>query len=113
MDSTQYAPGATVTVLDNTGNLAKSGYTFSGWNTAADGSGQSYSPGATFTINTNTVLYAQWAAPGSLDSSFDPGTGPDGYIYSIALQSDGKILIGGDFTSYNGTGRNYIARIFN
>jgi hypothetical protein len=27
------------------------------------------------------------------------------------LQSDGKIIIGGDFTSYNGTGRNRVARI--
>lgn len=48
---------------------------------------------------------------GSIDSSFDPGTGPNGPIYSIVLQSDGKILIGGDFTSYNGTNRAGITRI--
>lgn len=48
---------------------------------------------------------------GSLDTSFDPGTGTDGYVGSLALQPDGKIIIAGEFTSYNGVGRNCIARI--
>jgi uncharacterized delta-60 repeat protein len=48
---------------------------------------------------------------GTLDSSFNPGTGANDYVYSIALQSDGKILIGGYFTSYNGSARNRIARL--
>lgn len=40
---------------------------------------------------------------GSKDNSFNVGTGfADGYVYSIAIQSDGKILIGGTFTSFNG-----------
>lgn len=55
-----YESGDTVTVLDNTGSLAKEGYTFDGWNTAADGSGTSYAAAATFTITASTVLYAQW-----------------------------------------------------
>ena len=48
---------------------------------------------------------------GTLDNSFDQGTGPNGTIASIVLQTDGKILIAGNFTSYNGTTRNRIARI--
>ncbi len=60
--SSPYKSGSTVTVLGNTGNLVDTGYTFSGWNTAADGSGTAYLPGATFTILTNTTLYAQWRA---------------------------------------------------
>jgi uncharacterized repeat protein (TIGR02543 family) len=56
-----YNYNSTVTVLDQ-GSLVRTGYTFSGWNTAANGSGTSYSPGATFNITANTVLYAQWAA---------------------------------------------------
>jgi uncharacterized delta-60 repeat protein len=48
---------------------------------------------------------------GSLDTGFDPGTGANAPVYTMALQSDGKILIGGDFTSYDGTGRNRIARV--
>lgn len=49
--------------------------------------------------------------PASLDLSFDPGTGTDFYVITTAVQSDGKIIIGGWFTSYNGTPRNYIARL--
>ena len=40
--------------------LEKTGFTFAGWNTEANGSGTSYSQGNTFTINTNTTLYAVW-----------------------------------------------------
>jgi len=54
---------------------------------------------------------ARLNADGSLDLSFDPLGGADTYIFSVDLQSDGKIIIGGFFTSYNGTSRNYIARI--
>jgi uncharacterized delta-60 repeat protein len=41
---------------------------------------------------------------GSLDTSFDPGTAlTNGGIIAITVQGDGKILIGGDFASFNGT----------
>jgi uncharacterized delta-60 repeat protein len=48
---------------------------------------------------------------GTLDNAFNPGTGANGYVYATAIQSDGKIIIGGDFQTYNGIARNYIARI--
>jgi len=48
---------------------------------------------------------------GSLDTSFDPGSGANGYVLASALQPDGKIIIGGYFTSFNGTIRNHIARL--
>jgi uncharacterized repeat protein (TIGR02543 family) len=55
-----YNFGSTVTVL-GTGSIVRTGYTFANWNTAADGSGTSYNPAATFTIGAaNIVLYAQW-----------------------------------------------------
>jgi uncharacterized repeat protein (TIGR02543 family) len=54
--------GTTVTVLGNTGNLAKTGYTFAGWNTAANGAGTSYAAGGTFPQPAaNVTLYAVWA----------------------------------------------------
>ena len=62
VDSSGYTSGATVTVLGNTGSLARTGYTFSGWNTAAGGGGTNYAAGATFTISADTTLYAQWTA---------------------------------------------------
>lgn len=48
---------------------------------------------------------------GKIDSTFNPGTGSNGPIYSITHQTNGKIIIGGDFTNYNGTSRNCIARL--
>ena len=59
-DATAYSSGATVTVLDNTGSLAKTGYAFSGWNTQNDGQGTNYTAGNTFAISANTTLYAKW-----------------------------------------------------
>ena len=55
-----YANNASVTVLGNTNSLVKTGYTFTGWNTAANGSGASYSAGDNITMNANYTLYAQW-----------------------------------------------------
>src|SRR5437868_48863 len=52
-----------------------------------------------------------YAQDGSLDTNFNPGTGASYIVETTAIQSDGKIIIGGDFTSYNGTAINYIARL--
>ena len=54
---------------------------------------------------------ARLNANGTIDDTFDPGTETNGWIYSIAIQSDGKIIIGGDFTSFKGTVANRIARL--
>lgn len=48
---------------------------------------------------------------GSLDATFDPGTGANAQVLAVKVQSDGKILISGNFTSFNGTGRNRITRL--
>jgi len=65
--SSPYMPNFMVTVLGNTGSpvLAKTGYQFAGWNTAADGSGTPYVGGNTFNITQNTTLYANWLISGS------------------------------------------------
>src|SRR5437870_2283384 len=54
---------------------------------------------------------ARLNADGSLDSTFDPGAGPNTSVVALSLQPDGKILIGGDFTAIGGVTRNYIARL--
>ena len=57
---------------------------------------------------------AQLNSDGSLDTSFDPGSGINGsfrHVYSINVQPDSKILLGGSFTDYNGIERNRIVRI--
>jgi len=61
IDSNSYVQGATVTLLGNTGNLAKSGFTFAGWNTLSDGTGTGYSGGASLSMGAaNLTLYAVW-----------------------------------------------------
>jgi hypothetical protein len=48
-------------VLGNTGALVKTGNTFVGWNTAADGSGSTYFPGQSISyIEASVSLYAIW-----------------------------------------------------
>jgi uncharacterized delta-60 repeat protein len=49
--------------------------------------------------------------PGSLDLSFNPGTGANSEVLDMALQSDNRIIIGGFFTQYNGTPANHVARL--
>ncbi len=50
-------------------------------------------------------------ADATLDSTFNPGSGSNAAINGLTLQSDGKIIIGGAFVSYQGIARNYVARI--
>jgi uncharacterized delta-60 repeat protein len=54
---------------------------------------------------------ARLNADGRLDASFNPGTGANDIINAVVVQPDGKILIGGDFTTFNGTAREYVARL--
>lgn len=48
---------------------------------------------------------------GSIDESFNSGTGFNGKIYAIAILPDGKIMVGGSFTSYNGNNAGRIIRL--
>jgi uncharacterized delta-60 repeat protein len=64
------------------------------------------------TYNGVTVnRFARLNADGTLDGSFNTGTASNGEVRSIVFQPDGKILIGGAFTTYNGTARNRVARL--
>ena len=57
--------------------------------------------------------FARLHADGTQESTttFDPGTGANGEVDSIALQADGQILLGGGFTNVNGTVVNLVARL--
>lgn len=50
---------------------------------------------------------------GSIDTSFTTGTGFSSPVYSLYLQGDGKILVGGRFSMYNGAANNQIIRLNN
>lgn len=48
---------------------------------------------------------------GNPDATFTPGTGANGRVNAIAIKPNGKILIGGEFTSFNGASRNKVTRL--
>ncbi|MES2981164.1 MAG: InlB B-repeat-containing protein [Verrucomicrobiota bacterium] len=75
-----------LSLATNSGNLARTNYTFAGWSTAADGTGTIYNPGDVYIANSALVLYAKWtitlsnwAASNSLTGgNADAGANPDG-----------------------------------
>ena len=56
--------GSSLILQGNSGNLARDGYTFNGWNTSADGTGDSYQEGAAYTKDESVTLYAKWIMEG-------------------------------------------------
>lgn len=48
---------------------------------------------------------------GSLDTGFNTGTGANSLIYSVAVQAGGEIVLGGRFTSFNGSSASRIVRL--
>jgi len=115
-----YVSGGTVTVL-GPGSMTYAGHTFTGWNTAANGSGTAYDPGDTFTISADTTLYAQWEedvtytvtydANGGTGSQTDPNS-PYASGATVTVLGQGTMAnIGYDFagwdTAADGSGTPY------
>ena len=96
----------------NPGVITNSGSQF-GINTAAvQPDGKILITGSFTSISGSTRnRIARLNADGTLDLSFDTGIGPNAQINVILPLANGKILIGGDFTSVNGAVRNKIARL--
>ena len=59
----------------------------------------------------NYVGVAKFNADGTIDNTFNIGSGADNDVLACALQPDGKILLGGDFTSFNGVSRVGLIRL--
>lgn len=99
VDGNAYNSGDPVTVLGNTGSLGLTGYTFNGWNTAADGSGTPYVTSDVFNITANTTLYAQWlnTSPPVITSSLT-ASGNVGAAFSY------DVIATNSPTSYSATG---------
>jgi uncharacterized repeat protein (TIGR02543 family) len=58
--------GLWLSLRANSGNLAKAGYSFAGWNTKADGTGIDYAAGSAAKLGAlNRTLYAKWIANGN------------------------------------------------
>jgi uncharacterized delta-60 repeat protein len=61
--------------------------------------------------NTNSSNIVRLNPDGTLDSSFSVGTGFNSIVYKLSLQTDGKIIVAGNFTSYNSTSAGRIVRL--
>jgi uncharacterized repeat protein (TIGR02543 family) len=101
IDTGKYATGVTVAVKGNTGNLVKTGFTFAGWNTAADGSGTAYADGSTLNMGTsNVTLFARWTQNPTFTVTYDGNTNTTGAVPSDA----GKYEAGTSVTVKENTG---------
>jgi uncharacterized repeat protein (TIGR02543 family) len=119
------APAGENRVVDSVNALSataptRSGYTFNGWNTVANGSGTAYAASASFTMpGSNTTLYAQWLLNNSaVTYNANGGSGaPSGANYnygqSVTVSSTTPTRAGYTFTGWNtrcdGTGTSYAA----
>ena len=68
----------------------RTGYTFAGWNTQADGNGTSYAAGATYTANAAVTLYAQWTP--TYTATFADGNDNEGWTIAPASGVQGATV---------------------
>jgi uncharacterized delta-60 repeat protein len=97
----------------NVGSFSTYGYDTVILSIAVQSDGKVLVSGYLATANGTNVTsgIARLNSNGSLDNSFNSGTGANDHVHSVTVQSDGKVLIGGSFTDFNGTPRNSIARL--
>ena len=90
--------------LPSGNGLSNPGFTFAGWNTATDGSGTEYAPGATITLTSDLTLYAQWV-PDVYTVTYSPGSGsvtPISAQYTVG--SAGLVLPAPTYTGHTFAG---------
>lgn len=100
----QTVTAKTDTVL-TTNTFTREGYNFTGWNTAADGTGTSYADGATVNLTENTTLYAQWEDNHSLTKVInkkDATCTENGYTGDKVCAICGKEITKGEAIPANG-----------
>ena len=73
-------PSGTTVTLPSASDLTRTDFTLTGWNTAADGTGTEYAPGASVALTSSETLYAQWAEISPIEIEFmsNGGSGSDG-----------------------------------
>ncbi|MCS6833463.1 MAG: hypothetical protein NZ521_07795, partial [Flammeovirgaceae bacterium] len=98
--------------LDNTFVPTGTGFNDVVYAIVIDGDGKIVAVGDFTTFNgTSRRKIARLNSDGTLDTGFNPGDGFNGRCEAVAIDGDGKIVVGGDFTSYNSVTRRRIARI--
>ena len=98
----------------DTGFTTNTGTGFNGYvgSVAVQSDGKIIVGGGFTTLNGVTAnRIARLDADGTPDTTFTTGTGFNSIVRSVAVQSDGKIIVGGNFGTLNGATVNYIARL--
>lgn len=79
---------------------------------ALQSNGQIVIAGSFSSANGNTeASIARLNADGSLDASFNPGTGPNGVVNAVVVDANGRVIIGGDFDTVAGHQSGGVARL--
>jgi uncharacterized repeat protein (TIGR02543 family) len=113
---TVYDCGENVVLATNSGNLSKTGHTFSGWNSSPNGTGTHYNAGATLNnISSAITLYAEWTANTyylNFDSQGGNSIGSKTVTYGsmvglLATPIRSGYTFGGWYTNTNGGGTAY------
>ena len=112
------------TICNRVMRLSEDGFLDSSFNEAATGANNSVKTAivqpdgkvliAGVFTNYNGIVrnrIARIEANGEIDAAFTIGTGFNTQVYALALQPDGKIIVSGNFTSYNGILINRIVRL--
>lgn len=71
---------------------SRTGYTFIGWNTKADGAGTNYRAGGELSVNANITLYAQWKI-NKYAVTFIAGDGVNGTISANEVAHNGTVQV--------------------
>ena len=122
-DTTAYQTGATATVM-GPGSLARSGYTFGGWNTTSGGTGITYPAQSALIIGSGSVtLYAIWTPVTTYTITYDANGGTGAPTDTTAYQTGATATVmgpgilarngytfGGWNTTSGGTGITYPAQ---
>src|ERR1700741_1330329 len=98
--------------LDNTFSVTGTGINQEVWTLALQQDGKIIA-GGDFTATTPNVgaYIVRLNSNGSVDPTFNTGTGFNSTVFSLALQPDGKVIVGGYFTLFNGTSKKFINRL--
>ena len=74
-------------------SFTRTGYTFSGWNTSADGSGTAYADGASYDFAANLTLYAQWDVVVAASGSSSSSAGGDLVVVPVVPAAQGRVAL--------------------
>jgi uncharacterized repeat protein (TIGR02543 family) len=93
IDGNSYYKGKKVTIAGNPGSLQKEGYSFSGWNTKSDGTGETYNAGAKLSMPDSALtLYVKWTTNPTY-SIFYHGTTSTGGTVPATVNADSGMQV--------------------